>query len=197
MEIWALSTPAPGTPVESYLRSRGILLPVPATIRFYPALKHPSVGTWPTMVSLVTSGADNKPVAIHRTFLARHDRGKAPVAPQKMMLGPCRGGAVRLVEATDELMVGEGIESCLSATQATGKPAWAALSASGLTAVDLPSEIRKVIILADGDDAGEKVASAAARRWVSEGRAVRIARPPRGSDFNDLLVGAAAGEPGT
>ena len=91
----------------------------------------------------------------------------------------------------------EGIESCLSATQATGKPAWAALSASGLTAVDLPSEIRKVIILADGDDAGEKVASAAARRWVSEGRAVRIARPPRGSDFNDLLVGAAAGEPGT
>jgi len=29
-------------------------------------------------------------------------------------------------------MVGEGIETCLAAMQATGNPAWAALSTSGL-----------------------------------------------------------------
>ena len=59
-------------------------------------------------------------------------RGKAPIDPQKMMLGPCRGGAVRLAEPSDVLMVGEGIETCLAAMQATGHPAWAALSTSGL-----------------------------------------------------------------
>jgi hypothetical protein len=58
--------------------------------------------------------------------------GKAPVDPQRMMLGPCRGGAVRLRLPGDVLMVGEGIEACLAAMRATGYPAWAALSTSGL-----------------------------------------------------------------
>ena len=43
------------------------------------------------MVALVTHGATGTPIAIHRTFLARDGGGKAPVDPQKMMLGPCRG----------------------------------------------------------------------------------------------------------
>src|SRR5207344_775256 len=57
--------------------------------------------------------------------------------PQKMMFGPCRGGAVRLTAPGDVLMIGEGIETCLTAMQATGHPAWAALSTSGLRALDL------------------------------------------------------------
>ena len=81
---------------------------------------------------------DGVPLAIHRTFLARDGSGKAPVDPQKMMLGPCRGGAVRLGPAGDVLMVGEGLENCLAAMQATGHPAWAALSTSGLRTLDLP-----------------------------------------------------------
>jgi putative DNA primase/helicase len=48
------------------------------------------------MVALVTHGSDNTPLAIHRTFLARDGAGKAPIDPQKMMFGPCRGGAVPL-----------------------------------------------------------------------------------------------------
>jgi len=86
------------------------------------------------------------------------------------------------------LMVGEGIESCLAATQATGYTAWAALSTSGLRALDLPEAMREVIVLADGDDPGEKAAQQCAWRWKREGRRVRIARPPQGMDFNDLLV---------
>ncbi len=127
-------------------------------LRFHAGLKHPSGGIWPAMVALVTSGADGTPLAIHRTFLARDGGGKAPVDPQKMMLGPCRGGAVRLAEPGDVLMVGEGIETCLAAMQATGHPAWAALSTSGLRALDLPKDVRDVIVLADGDDAGEAAA---------------------------------------
>jgi putative DNA primase/helicase len=67
------------------------------------------------MVAAVTRVPDRTPVAIHRTFLARDGSGKAPVDPQKMMIGPCAGGAVRLAPAAGTLMVGEGIETSLSA----------------------------------------------------------------------------------
>jgi putative DNA primase/helicase len=139
------------------------------------------------MVVLVTHGATGSPIAVHRTFLARDGGGKAPVDPAKMMLGPCRGGAVRLGEPGAVLMVGEGIETCLAAMLATGNAAWAALSTSGLRSLDLPRDIRDVIVLADGDEPGEAAAKECAQRWKREGRRVRIARPPQGMDFNDLL----------
>ena len=47
-------------------------------------------------------------------------------------------------------MIGEGIETCLAAMQATGHPAWAALSTSGMRSLALPDEVRNVIVLADG-----------------------------------------------
>ena len=127
-------------------------------------------------------------MAIHRTFLANDGNGKAAVDTPRMTLGPCRRGAVRLAEATDQLMVGEGIETCLAAMQATGQPAWAALSTAGLRNLEIPEHVKEVIILADADLPGEEAAQYAARRWVCEGRRVRIARPPKGQDFNDLLL---------
>jgi hypothetical protein len=57
--------------------------------------------------------------------------------------------------------------------QATGRSAWAALSTSGRT-LDLPSEIREVIVLADGDDPGEAAARRAALRWKHGGRRVCV-----------------------
>jgi DNA primase len=189
--IWKSALSAKGTPVETYLASRGIDLPPPDALRLHAGLKHPSGGIWPTMVALVTNGADGMPIAIHRTYLARDGGGKAPINPQKMMLGPCRGGAVRLAEPGDVLMIGEGVETCLAAMQASGHPAWAALSTSGLRALDLPASVRDVIVLADGDETGEAAARDCARRWMRQGRRVRIARPPRGMDFNDVLLGRA------
>jgi len=191
LAIWNAARPADGALVETYLTSRGLCLPVTPTIRFRTGLKHPTGGTWPAMVALVTRGPDDAPLAIHRTFLARDGRSKAPVDPQKMMWGPCRGGAVRLAPADNVLMVGEGIETCLAAMQATGHPVWAALSTSGLLALDLPPDVRDVIVLADGDAAGDAAARGAALRWKGEKRRVCIARPPRGMDFNDLLLGRA------
>jgi hypothetical protein len=187
LSIWQSSRGANGGRVSTYLASRGIDLRPPGALRLHAGLKHPLGGIWPAMVALVTSGAYGQPLAIHRTFLAPDGNGKAPVEPQKMMLGPCHGGAVRLAEPGDVLMVGEGIETCLAAMQATGQPAWAALSTSGLRALELPTEVRDVIVLADGDAAGEAAARHCARRWKVAGRRVRIARPPRGMDFNDLL----------
>lgn len=196
LAIWEATTPAEGTLVEAYLAARGIGIPPPSSLRFHRGLKHSSAGRWPAMVALVTNAQDGTPLAIHRTFLGRDSAGKAPVEPQKMMLGPCRGGVVRLAEPGDVLMVGEGIETCLAAMHATGHAAWAALSTSGLRSLDLPKDWRDVIVLADGDEAGEAAARDCAGRWNHNGRRVRIARPPLGMDFNDMLLGARHSEEG-
>jgi putative DNA primase/helicase len=191
LAIWHSAKPSHGTPVETYLASRAICVPTPDALRFHPGLRHPSGGIWSVMAALVTSGTDGTPIAIHRTFLARDGAGKAPVDPPKMMFGPCRGGAVRLADPSDVLMVGEGIETCLAAMLATGYPAWAALSTSGLRGLDLPKDVRDLIVLADGDEAGDAAAEDCALRWKRQGRRVRIARPPRGMDFNEMLTGRA------
>lgn len=191
LRIWQASRPATGTLVETYLQSRGLNLPPPPTLRFHSRLKHVSGGIWPAMVGLVSRGTDDAPLAIHRTFLAEDGFGKAPVEPRKMMFGPCRGGVVRLGMPGNVLMVGEGIETCLAAMQATGHPAWAALSTSGLVTLDLPDIACELIVLADGDTPGEAAARDCAHRWKLEGRSVRVARPPQGLDFNDMLLGLA------
>jgi len=193
LRLWAAAVPAAGTLVETYLGSRGLQVPAPDTLRFHPRLKHPSGDCWPGMVALVTNGATAEPVAIHRTYLRHDGTGKAPVEPPKMMLGPTRGGAVRLAEG-DAIMVGEGIETVLAAMAATGLPGWAALSTSGLRSLDLPERVHDVIVLADGDLPGEAAAKVCALRWKREGRRVRIARPPQGSDFNGMLSAPAGAE---
>ena len=87
-------------------------------------------------------------------------------------------------------MVGEGIETCLAAMQATGHPAWAALSTSGLRALDLPDDVRDVIVLADGDDPGE----AAARDALCAGsaRVGACASPARRRDWISMICWWAA-----
>ena len=75
-----------------------------------------------------------------------------------------------------------------AAMQETGLPAWAALSANGLRVLDLPMLVRDVVVLADGDDSGELAARDCAVRLIRNGHRVRIARPPKGMDFNDLLI---------
>ena len=76
LAIWQSASAAQGTPVETYLASRGLHLPPVPTLRFHAGLKHPSGGIWPGMVALVMNGAGGTPVAIHRTFLARDGGGK-------------------------------------------------------------------------------------------------------------------------
>jgi putative DNA primase/helicase len=188
LRLWSEAKPAQGTIVETYLASRGITMPIPDSLRFHPRLKYLEGGTWPAMVGLVSDGATGRPLAIHRTFLKPDGSDKAPVPKPKMMLGPCQGGAVRLAEATDWVGVGEGIETCLSVLQETGKPAWAALSTTGLKALELPGSILDVIILRDNDPAGYEAARVAGYRWANEGRRVKIANPAPCNDFNELML---------
>jgi putative DNA primase/helicase len=193
LRIWNTTQSAKKSLVQSYLARRGITVSIPTSLRVHLGLRHPSGGTWPAMVALVTRAMDDEPVAIHRTFLAQDGISKAPVEPAKLMLGPCAGAVVRLGGQGQTLLIGEGIETSLSAMQATGHRTCAALSTSGLRGLTLPNDERDIIILADADDAGKAAAKETAQRWVREGRRVRIARPPRGMDFNDLLVDRTPG----
>jgi putative DNA primase/helicase len=197
-DMWHSALPAIGTVVERYLRGRGITAPLPPSIRFIGMHtsygRHgPSGDRRPVMVAAVEH-AENGLVGVSRTFLAIDGSCKATLDPPRLFTGPVAGGAVRLAPATETLMVGEGIETCLAAMQATGMPAWAALSTSGLARLVLPAEVRTVIILADHDanGAGEHAARGAAARWEVEGRRVEVWMSPAvGQDANDLLLATA------
>ncbi len=190
---WHEAIPLAGSPADGYLRARS-LEPGPdgwpPSLRYHPALRHGYKGfLLPALVAAITIVPGRNVVGVHRTFLRMDGRAKAPVTNPKMMIGRCGGGAVRLAPAGPELVLSEGVETGRSVQQATGLPVWATLSTSGLRAVILPPEVKTVIIAADADEPGEKAAQTAAARWCLEGREVRIARPPRGCDFNDMLLG--------
>ena len=182
--------PAPGTPADRYLTSRGLPgLAVSSSLRFRPDCPHPEGGQYPALIGLV-SAVDGAPLAVHRTFLARDGR-KASVEPAKASLGPVWGGAIRLqmIEPDKPLVIGEGIETAASAAWLLDLPAWAALSAGNMAkGLVLPPQARRVVIAADPDDVGRKAARDAWIRWTAEGREVRIAVPDAGGDFNDLLM---------
>jgi hypothetical protein len=190
--IWNAARDPRGSPVARYLAGRSITLPAPPVLRWAPSLRRPDGTYRPAMVARVDS-LDGELIGISRTWLDSAPEGTWRRL-DRAALGPTGGGGVRLAPAAETLMIGEGIETCLAAIQATAMPAWAALSTSGMTALVLPPIVRTVVILADRDrsDAGERAARTAAERWLAEGRRVRIAMPPEpGTDFADVLAGCA------
>jgi putative DNA primase/helicase len=191
LAIWREARPATSTIAARYLRERGITVPIPPSIRFHPALKHGPTGLLlPAMIAGVQD-ARRFIVGVHRTFLTADGRDKAAISDPKMSLGPIGGGAVRLAVAAHEIAIGEGIETCLSYMQQTGRPAWAALSTSGLRSIVLPPlPLASVVYIAadvDPNGAGEAAAKACAQRLTEQGRKIKIAVPPEGGDFNDSI----------
>ena len=195
-KTWKETLPASGTLVEHYLGSRGFNLIIPKTIRFHPSLYHtPSKRYFPCMVSTIFQWPDQTLIGIHRTYLDPVTGEKALVDDNKMMLGKASGGAVRLSPMSEILIVSEGIENGLSVLQAQPNfTVWAALSAGGIQNLCLPDNavIKTIIIAADHDSTGIKAAIQAAKLWVSTGRTVKIALPPKDHDFNDVLTGVSA-----
>lgn len=190
--LWSQSQIGKNTLVEVYLSKRGILCELPVSIRFLPLCKHtPSGKYYPAMLAIVTGWDGQGLLGIHRTYLVEDGSSKAPVTPNKMILGAAKGGSVHLAKPEKQLAIAEGIETALSIYQSTGIPTWAALSASGIQNLVLPPwpQAKDVIICADHDSVGLSVAYKAAERWSREGRNVKIVIPPEvGMDFNDLLL---------
>jgi putative DNA primase/helicase len=110
IDLWRRTASGAGTPVDLYLRHRGLRLqPWPSDLRCIAKLTHkPTGNTYPAMIAAVRD-VEGTIIGVHRTYLAVDARGKAPVTPAKMSLGPIGGGAVRLAPVGPHLLVGEGV----------------------------------------------------------------------------------------
>ena len=168
------------------MRGRGITIPIPATVRYHPSLKHADTALdMPCLVAAVCD-VNRKITGIQRIFLTLDGR-KAPLNRPKMALGPLRGSAVRLTPTTDRVWLTEGVEDGLAVMQMMGEPVWAVLGTSGFKNVEIPENIKRVILAPDGDDAGQAVIREIANRLAGQGHEVRVARLPPSKDWCDVL----------
>ena len=197
--MFAASMPVAGTLADTYLRARGLTQGgMTSALRFHPKCWHRDEGQTrsiprPALIAAVTDGAGALQ-GVHRTWLAHDGKGKAEVKTQRRAMGHILGNAVRLTPHDDILVVGEGIETMLSLSEAVpGLPVWAALSSGHLGAVLLPERVQRLYIAIDRDAAGRGAAERLRARATEIGITVRVLEPRHG-DFNDDLRadGAAA-----
>ena len=201
LAILRASTPIGGTLAETYLRARGVVEPESfADLAFHPALRHPSGHTGPALIATFRRLDNDAPQAIHRIWLTADGSGKAEIAAPKMMLGPVRGCAIKLVpdaEVTGGLGISEGIETALATMSCFGwRPIWAMGSAGSIAQFPVLPGVECLTIFSDNDmnQAGIKAARTCAERWRDAGRDVMILLPRGvGDDWADAAtVGRAA-----
>ncbi|OUC56768.1 virulence-associated protein E [Sphingobium sp. GW456-12-10-14-TSB1] len=190
--IWRDAVSVRGTLAETYLRSRGLHLPIPESIRFT-RLRYGKRGPErPCLVACVAS-VDNKLVGIQRTYLNDDGSGKAAVPKPKLSLGQVAGGAIRLAPAAGRLIVCEGLEDGLTLMQELGRAVWVAAGASMLPKMMFPIGVNNVAIGGDGDDVGQRAAAIAVQSFALRGLKSRAFFPLEGyKDFNDELRGLRA-----
>lgn len=191
--IWREGRHIAGTPAERYLRSRGIGRALDSdALRFHPcATSLDDRRRRPALLAALTDAAGIVQ-GVQITLLGASDR-KAVVPTPRRVVGALLGGVVRLDSARDgALIVAEGIETALSASEALDGSAWAALTAWNLAHFSRPPDIRRLIIAADNGDAGLAAAAALAGAAASTGAHVQThAPPPRFSDWNDYWLARA------
>ena len=144
--------------IAVYLRSRGIGLTSPV-LRFQEQAPHRLGARLPAMLAPVVN-VTGEQIGVHLTYLRRDGGGKAnlPKEYQRECRGVIHGGAIRLAEHDPdaELVVGEGVESTFSAMQLFGLAGWSAVYAGGLKTIELPPDVRRIIIAADNDVSGRR-----------------------------------------
>jgi phage/plasmid primase-like uncharacterized protein len=204
LRLWDEGSCVWDTPAQAYLASRrcGDMFPPDrdAVFRFHQRCAF-GEEMHPCLLTLLRNIQTNEPQAVHRTALTP-DGQKI----DRKMKGPKVGAAVKLWPqscARDRLVIGEGIETVLSAAlhlQHRGErldPAWAAIDAGNLKAFPVLSGVKQLIILSDNDapdergrQAGQEAAMECAQRWARSGRRVEILETKVvGTDFNDIATG--------
>ena len=147
----------------------------------------------PPLVAAVTDG-EGAVLGVQRTWLDPRAPAKARLASPRKALGRIFGHAVRFGRPSATLLVGEGIETVLSAVAAVPDiEAAAALSAGSLGAFAPPAGVRRLVIARDNDIEGERAAERLARRCARAG-VLALTAVPEAGDFNDdlMLLGPAA-----
>jgi putative DNA primase/helicase len=189
-------------PLAKYLISRGLnemAGRVPSDLKAVESLPYwhegKQLGAFPAMIGVIRN-LDGDVVSLHRTYLSRRG-GKANVPAAKKLMTPALQGqtagcAIQLYKPTTQLAITEGIETALAVHLGTGLPVWAAISATMLEKVKIPSYVKDVFIMADKDrsGAGARSASILASRLVRN-HTVRIIEPsspiPIGGNSIDWL----------
>jgi hypothetical protein len=197
--IWLEAGDPNGSPVETYLQSRGLDLADIGNdvLRFHPAC--PWAGEdghlmrLPAMVAAMCSIETGELTAVHRTVLTA-DGAKIG----RRMLGAAGGSAIKFDAykvGLDTLTIGEGIETTASARRLGFGPAWALGAVGGIAAFPVLSGVQVLQILAerqpDGtpNRASEKAIGTCGERWHEAGQQVVVVDPPAG-DMNDVLLAA-------
>ncbi|MHC2386441.1 hypothetical protein ACVMFA_001429 [Bradyrhizobium liaoningense] len=166
------------------------------SLRFHPRCyyrpdDHSPTETWPAMIAGVTD-LEGRITGVHRTWLDpdgfdRIRLGKAPIDTPRRAMGDLLGNAVRFGVVDDVLAAGEGIETMLSLRCVLPTmPMAAALSANHLSAMLLPSSLRRLYIAREDDAAGDAVQATLTQR-AQEAGIEAIALSPRLGDFNEDL----------
>jgi hypothetical protein len=206
----------PDSPVTQYLLRRAIVRPSeygladakvndgwPVDIRFVPRCWHElEKREFPAMVAPIR-GAGSEILTLHRTFLARDDKGcwgKAPVDKVKLVIGSYGPGFIWLGEAADKMLGGEGIETTLSAMQLWKRPGVCYVTGGRMKSMEPPFAASHFIIAADkgskpGKPAwGEIFAKQGASLFTNSTRTVEAKIPTLDQDkgdYNDLVQAMA------
>jgi hypothetical protein len=194
--IWRESVDIFGTIAEIYLASRLLILD-PAedwhrVLRFHPACPFGQERA-PAMIALMRDILTDAPRCIQRTRLTP-DGHKI----DRQMLGPAKGAAIKIdpdAHVTMGLVIGEGLETCLTGRQIGLKPCWALGSANAIGNFPALAGIETLSIHAENDDSGtnQRERQKCIDRWIDEGREVLEITPKRGNDLNDTLREARRG----
>jgi hypothetical protein len=186
LAIWKAAVPAKGSIIEAYLRSRNIVLQVPASLRCGVVMR---LDRYPTPAMVAAVQAPSGTVVAIQTTLLTPGGSKAPLPVPRITLGMLGAGAVRFAKPDDVLGLAEGVESALSAQQLTGIPTWACLGASRMHRVVIPDHVRELHLFGDNDSPGRD----AVHRTACESRQRRVVLrfPPHSyKDWNDLAKSA-------
>ena len=181
--------------VHAYFASRKLEVPTSPDVRFHPACPFGNAH-FPCIVALYRNIHTNTPQAIHRTAIPRG------VKLGRLTYGPCKGAAIKLSgdEAVEQsLVIGEGLETCLSGMRLGFTPTWATGSAGGIADFPVLSGIEGLTILVDADEAdrngrraGQDAALECSARWTAEGREVfRVVPRLIGADMADVWEAAS------
>lgn len=199
-ELWAAGRALPATLSECHLRLRGVP-ELPPDLRHHhgvAAAVYAAEGPRrPALLAAIREPAQGALAGVEVTYLAASGERARLRLPRKTV-GLCpTGAAVRLAPAAPEMLVGEGVFTCLSAARRFGLPAWALLSAQNLRGWRAPPGVRFVMIAADRGRVGEAAAEILASRLRGQRVAVAVRSPPAPfGDWNEAAVAGGEGEEG-
>lgn len=189
-KILRASRPIRGSLAETYLVSRSIHANGEHALRFHPTLYYRENGVHGQSPALIgkISNKEGTFTGINRIWLRRDGKGLAAIENPKKCLGHLRRNGVYFGRSSDLLVAGEGMETILSLKTVRPDIAMvAALTANHLAAINLPTDLKHLIIARDNDAAGLNAAEQLTERALMEGiRCNTIVS--RSDDFNTDLT---------